>query len=238
MPLIPKKSAIDSCKHSGQSALIPKRNGLQPKMSAIISANINHVYNHTRKDKHLHDMITYYLKTFSNIINGRINKAINKYRCLQVRPAEMKEELIAKFQMKFSRAIIDRSIQLWRVTDKSMNVYIQTMVDRLITDEVRTKTREQSHCKDLTIVLEDPDILFNNINNNIAPTSWLNGVNAESDMLVQELWEMVLTNLEKYEPDKLPILRRVLDPNTEVNFSSPSVHALKITIKAILKDLR
>ena len=44
--------------------------------------------------------------------------------------------------------------------------------------------------------------------------------------------------LEQYEPEKLPLLRRILDTDSEVNFSSPSVHALKVTIKAILEDLR
>jgi hypothetical protein len=153
----------------------------------------------------------------------------------------MKEELNAKFQMKFSRAIIDRSIQLWRVTDKSMNLYIQTMVDRLITDEVRARSKEQSYCKDLHMLMENTDVILDDVGNNPVPMGWLSMnrfSDAESDMLTQELWERVLANLEQYEPEKLPLLRKILDTSSEVSFSSPSVHALKVTIKAILEDLR
>jgi hypothetical protein len=79
------------------------------------------------------------------------------------------------------------------------------------------------------------------VSNNPVPMGWLGTSrfsDAESDMLTQELWEKVLENLAKYEPEKIPILKKVLDPDSEVNFSSPSVHALKVTIRAILEDLR
>lgn len=241
MPLKPKQPTTKLGLRPKRSAIVATKTLLKPKQSAIRAAKTFEIITKRPVDKFLHGKITYFLKTFNNIIVSRISRAINKYKCLQVRPAEMREELIAKFQMKFSRAIIDRSIQLWRVTDKSMNVYIQTMVDRLITDEIRSKSREQTYCKDLNIIVEDPDIIINNVGNNPVPMGWL-GMNkfsdAESNMLTQELWENVLDNLAKYEPDKLPILRKVMDPDTDVNFSSPSVHSLKMTIKAILKDLR
>ena len=245
MPLIPKKSAVIANKTNGQTVLVPRQHGLIPKKSAVIAANLAHVYGHSKKDHHLHKMITHYLKMFDNIINGRISHAISKYRCLQVQSLDVKEELHAKFQMKFSRAIIDRSIQLWRVTNKSMNVYISTMVDRLITDEIRSKSREQAYCKNINTVkengVENFDIVMDAVSSNSALAGWLGTSrfsDAESDMMTQELWEKVLENLAKYEPEKLPILRKVLDPDTEVNFSSPSVHSLKLTIKAILEDLR
>jgi hypothetical protein len=238
MPLVPKKRGLIPKK----STLVPKKRGLLPKKAAIIAAASNMpMKNHARQDSHLHRMIGYYLKTFNNIISSRINRAVSKFRCLRINPNEMKEELNAKFQMKFSRAIIDRSIQLWRVTDKSMNLYIQTMVDRLITDEVRARSKEQSYCKDLHMLMENTDVILDDVGNNPVPMGWLSMnrfSDAESDMLTQELWERVLANLEQYEPEKLPLLRKILDTSSEVSFSSPSVHALKVTIKAILEDLR
>ena len=187
MPLVPKKRGLIPKKRG----LIPKKHGLVPKKAAVIAATKKNINNNPRKDSHLHRMIGYYLKTFNNIISSRINRAVSKFRCLRINPNEMKEELNAKFQMKFSRAIIDRSIQLWRVTDKSMNLYIQTMVDRLITDEVRAKSKEQSYCKDLHLLMDNTDIILDDVGNNPVPMGWLSMnrfSDAESDMMTQELW--------------------------------------------------
>lgn len=229
MPLIPKKK---------QSKLIPR---IRHKTITQPIKKIDRQRD-TIHQLYMGRLINTYLDMFGNIINGRINRAITRFRCLQqCNRAEMHEELYCKFKVKFAKAILERTIQLWRVTDRSMNVYIQRMIDRLIFDEVRSKSREYATRLDLHAITADPNIIIDDIANHSVSNEWLSlnrFSNAETDLLTKELYARLIQELEKYEPDKIPILMKIIDPNIDTNFSSPSVHSLKTTIKAILRDLR
>jgi len=193
-----------------------------------------------------------YIKEFSNIIFRRIRSACYRFPKL-LGDSDAVDELHSIALEKFTKAIRERYIQLWRANDKMINVYIQRMVERLIIDKIRRQRRyhERFITKQdsnrisperhgvLTGAGTEGDRHLNKshacIQHNFVlqrPTS------TEDQLITKELFFEILKRLGKYNPEGKELLLQLLDPNIDISMSSPRVHALKREVKVIMEALR
>lgn len=186
------------------------------------------------------DIIQHYISEFQNIVKARIGRAMRKYPSL--RRSDIAEEMFAQFCANFTSAITTRKLQLWKANDKMINVYIQRMIENIIIDTLRRLSKHEAK-------RQRPSISTANFSDeeNLSFVTYLKEakcklntprlVDGEYAVIVQDLFDKAVIELKGYNPKGYELLKQLLDPEADVNLSSPVVHALKREFVAILKSL-
>lgn len=198
-----------------------------------------------RKNKIIEETldIVGYLTKFNKMIMGKIFKAQAKFTCLQ--NDEAKEEILSVFKFKFTKAIIERQIQLWRVNHKMMNTYINVMLHNIISDEIEKREKEFKQHVYMSAISQQNNkttdsILDKLIRNGARTNISINDdfPNGEELLIAKETIRDVMIVLRKLDKGQYILLKKLMTPGNDVYPTSPQVLQLRKRIKEIMEQLR
>jgi hypothetical protein len=213
--------------------LKPKKNVLvlkPKKKDSTLSLTPKKKLRPRKQNTHIQNVITQYITDFHGVIYSHINKTAKRFPVLQ--REEIIEDMYSRFCEKFTAAIVNRTIQLWCINGKMMNVYIQQMVKNIGIDMIRTTFKHEGPSKRISLQDTDDNAAYS-LASYHQPT-----INGEYAVMLQELYNKASAKLKEYNPDGYKLMQQLLDPQSNVNLSSPKVYNLKREFIAILESLK